>query len=876
MEKNYELTVITPFHNVDKELFKNAVDSMLSQTYGFENIEWIIVMHNCEESYLSYIKELLGDYLNVRIQVLNNEKHTPSSPRNYALGMATGEYVGFLDGDDMYRPTCLGTALAHIKSTDSDICSFRREYEVEKEGQLVLNEKVFWDQSREEIVLTRETMNEDEIFCGIWGISTSKLYKKSFMDKYNIRFDETIPFAENYAMNLIAYGHAKRICLLPQLIGYCYYVNGASLVQDYNKSNEELIEYARGFKKIFDSGLNQGLYMHDIMGNLLFHESWLISNSTCIDQATRDEIRSILEPYVKMYIPAGDSKLYEKDFVENVRRLPQAMIIDAAQKGTSEECAELVANNFDGTMMTEDRQVRILKEVLEGLYGTDIAKHYGFDTVISRAGFSSKMPVLDREYYRPMTELMIRIGETGIYTNQEVVAYAIDYGHNDSMDLYAYTKKHLDTYIREFEKIAAGKTCFLIFEGHPYKSKYEESKGLYMDSAMGIMISEYYRRMIIKQVEAVKFTSPIELLFPEEMVNADYQRMLFALKNPQLDIIYAANTWEVISAIDFLKMHHEQLVDDIENGRISYSHAFSEELLETLNKQMAPDKQRAEELREAFGRGFDGGILKRIWPSLEAVMADTGASNAIYTDRVNMFAEGISVKNGLYVVPEGVLGVPSPQNDDYVLNFDGAFYEFRDESGSLIVDPDIGGIYTLIISNLAGLVRCDTGRKIRVTGRENEDIYFVPCCYDGLGESTMSEIKEEDVYDCVRLCNEKLNGAIVDFSFISTSQSDRHILLLEPTAGMGGAGKIRGMAGFDGLAAECDRILMESSPRYSERRKSNELKEMVIEFCEPETHVMYRETVQYKRNTSIDVVPPIHMVENPKVEKQLLFYKENE
>ena len=48
----YKVSVITPFHNVELNVFEKAYQSMKSQTIGFENIQWIVIAHNCEPHYL--------------------------------------------------------------------------------------------------------------------------------------------------------------------------------------------------------------------------------------------------------------------------------------------------------------------------------------------------------------------------------------------------------------------------------------------------------------------------------------------------------------------------------------------------------------------------------------------------------------------------------------------------------------------------------------------------------------------------------------------------------------------------------------------------------------------------------------------------------
>ncbi len=96
----YKVSVVTPFHNVDMGMFRKCAESMRCQTIGFENIEWIIVVHNCKPNYLPELTEMFKNDQNVIIKELNDGKHTPAMPRNHGMQFVTGPYLGFLDGDD--------------------------------------------------------------------------------------------------------------------------------------------------------------------------------------------------------------------------------------------------------------------------------------------------------------------------------------------------------------------------------------------------------------------------------------------------------------------------------------------------------------------------------------------------------------------------------------------------------------------------------------------------------------------------------------------------------------------------------------------------------------------------------------------------------
>ena len=179
-----------------------------------------------------------------------------------------------------------------------------------------------WDQTRKEIIIDMNDRDDEKMFSGVCGKVTSRIYEKSFLDRYNIRFDEAVPFGEDYLFNLECYGNAEKVCYLPQMIGYHYYINSSSLVQGGNISPETLIAYAQGYKKIFDAGLKYGFYMNAIISGLCcVLARFMIAN----DELTLEDrivIMDILKPYIEMMTPLKVSKLYSEKAVKERYEFP--------------------------------------------------------------------------------------------------------------------------------------------------------------------------------------------------------------------------------------------------------------------------------------------------------------------------------------------------------------------------------------------------------------------------------------------------------------------------------------------------------------------------------------------------------------------------
>ncbi|MCQ2168762.1 MAG: glycosyltransferase, partial [Bacteroidales bacterium] len=247
----YKVSVVTPFHNVDMQMFCKCAESVKRQSIGFGNIEWVIVIHNCDPGYFESVSSMFADYPNVIVRELNNGARTPSSPRNFGTSLASGLYVGYLDADDSYTPDCLEVAVREAVDTQSQIVWFRREVEMERPGLAPPTVSSLWDNTQKRIVVERGNWDDAKMFSGFFGFATSYIYGLEFLRSNNLTFSDTMHFGEDFLFVVESCAKAERICYLPQHIGYHYFVNSGSLVQNANKSSEELINYAEGFRDLF-------------------------------------------------------------------------------------------------------------------------------------------------------------------------------------------------------------------------------------------------------------------------------------------------------------------------------------------------------------------------------------------------------------------------------------------------------------------------------------------------------------------------------------------------------------------------------------------------------------------------------------------------
>ena len=105
-----KISVIIPFYSGVKWLFE-AVDSVLSQTYN--NIEIIIINDGSQED----ISEFLENYAD-KIIYLYQENKGAASARNLGIDICTGDFVAFIDSDDLWLPEKLEKQLLRMKKNN--------------------------------------------------------------------------------------------------------------------------------------------------------------------------------------------------------------------------------------------------------------------------------------------------------------------------------------------------------------------------------------------------------------------------------------------------------------------------------------------------------------------------------------------------------------------------------------------------------------------------------------------------------------------------------------------------------------------------------------------------------------------------------------
>jgi teichuronic acid biosynthesis glycosyltransferase TuaG len=182
MSKNEALvSIVMPAYNCEKYVVE-AINSVLAQTY--ENWELLVLDDGSKDNTLHIINEFGNK--DTRIRPLQNEKNMGvSATRNRGIEIASGDWIAFLDSDDMWEPSKLEKQFKVVNEHSAEFiftgASYINENGEPYKGIFEVPEKVTYKKLR----------NQNVVSC------SSVLLKKKYFENIKMEKDE---MHEDYAV----------------------------------------------------------------------------------------------------------------------------------------------------------------------------------------------------------------------------------------------------------------------------------------------------------------------------------------------------------------------------------------------------------------------------------------------------------------------------------------------------------------------------------------------------------------------------------------------------------------------------------------------------------------------------------------------------
>ena len=122
------VSVIIPIYRVEKYIAA-TVESVLAQTY--KNFELLIVDDGSPDKSV----EICQQFTDSRIRIIRQENRGVAAARNTGIRHAKGDYLAFLDADDIWLPEKLEKHVEHLNNSPTVGVSFCRSAFIDQAGK---------------------------------------------------------------------------------------------------------------------------------------------------------------------------------------------------------------------------------------------------------------------------------------------------------------------------------------------------------------------------------------------------------------------------------------------------------------------------------------------------------------------------------------------------------------------------------------------------------------------------------------------------------------------------------------------------------------------------------------------------------------------
>lgn len=206
-----KFSVIIPVYNVEPYL-EECLDSILAQNY--QDYEVLLINDGSTDA----SGEVCDRYAEKdrRITVFHQPNRGVSAARNLGLDHATGEWICFIDSDDLVEAQYLA-AFAENISDDSDLVI----QGIKRIGKV---NDVFCSFKQIEKI-SRDDFFDHYLIWPHYFSPCNKTYRKSIITEHNLRFDESVHFGEDTIFNLDYAENAKGMFTLLSNVHYIYRFN---------------------------------------------------------------------------------------------------------------------------------------------------------------------------------------------------------------------------------------------------------------------------------------------------------------------------------------------------------------------------------------------------------------------------------------------------------------------------------------------------------------------------------------------------------------------------------------------------------------------------------------------------------------------------
>ena len=211
------ISVVVPAYNVEKWL-PRSLDSLLAQTYP--NLEILVVDDGSRDGTREVAQAYAARHGNIRL--ICQENGGVTSARLRGAGEASGDWIGFMDGDDEIDPDMYRRLLENAHSCQADIshCGHRVRF---PDGRIAYVHNTRQIRRQDSLTGQRDLLDGGLIESSL----CTKLFRRSLFPGLEDWMDGSITINEDYLMNFYLFSRAK-LSIFEDICPYCYILRSGS------------------------------------------------------------------------------------------------------------------------------------------------------------------------------------------------------------------------------------------------------------------------------------------------------------------------------------------------------------------------------------------------------------------------------------------------------------------------------------------------------------------------------------------------------------------------------------------------------------------------------------------------------------------------
>ncbi len=271
------VSIIMPSYNAGKSISR-AIESIIAQTYG--NWELIIVDDGSEDE----TKKVVEAFKDSRISYVFQKNSGPANARNKGIDLARGQYICFIDSDDVVHKDYLMHLIDEIKLDDADVamCNYVKMPNLNKVNVDIKNASIY----KKKILSGDECAEKMFYKKDIMPYPFLKLFDRTKIE--DIRFPENLFLGEDLVFNYNVFKKVNRAVYIDKVL-YYHIENEDSITHCLNE--KKAIDHFESLKSIYISAEEK--FKIAIMTRMFIVAYDFLSQSNVKDSFTKELIHFV-------------------------------------------------------------------------------------------------------------------------------------------------------------------------------------------------------------------------------------------------------------------------------------------------------------------------------------------------------------------------------------------------------------------------------------------------------------------------------------------------------------------------------------------------------------------------------------------------------